>query len=1389
MPGFHNLTQHISHRQQRANYKILPIIVACASSTFSASWTWASEQTDSTYSSTPQRSQKLQQKTNPPGKQTTNSTQSAVSNISKDAEDLETYAKQSIAEAEKESGKDSLQATDARFNYVKVLKNKGKDAEAEGLCREVLAQYIKLCGPESLQVAKAEDHLGRILRHQFRLAESETHQRKALALCKKLLPPDDPETAAKMEDLAKVLTLLPGRRQEAKKLYLDAYAMAEKGGDSQSASYIAMNLATSCLLPDGETAEARKYVAPVLEKFAKDPGYRPDSRATMLMLMGASYAKEKQFDLAKSYYQQALSIFQNYAPNHPKVATCHEFMADDEIKRGEYSQASKDLLRAIQIRPNHSGGTFGRLCQQQRFKFINLYQDLIERKGKSLGEQIPVEYQILKAIQKEPDKDSTGLLEQIYKTRSKHLGIHNVLTSEAALQLAVQLTYLNGKPKPLIDSVEPDFAEFARALVSDKSANNPSTQNAIQILGDKETALDFTFEDLLLLAELRGEEKEFQSTQQNLLLAEKCLSARHPQTKSNQNSASSTTTLAGNLLRLSMIWQALGKYNRATQLTESAIELINKQKIESELKYNAYLQLGNLNLAESDTEAASKNARVAEAVAYRLFGTTSNKLLPCYRLLSQIKLSTGDYTNGSDYALKAQLCSNLNKNDAIWIHDNLGFCALSEGRYNEAKDQLTKALSFCDDSKNQQPEDRNLFTAASTALAETLVKMGDREEALRELDWALSTDRANSETESLIASARDCAGIATVHQLDGDKELAASYALQAAEFTDKFLRSGFSELSFAQQCSFVNVTHQIRSILLNTCTDQQNLPQAYGYIIKWKGLLLETLRSQSVIASTSATASSSTKKSIADLSAVRARLGALASGNEESLAEFNELSAKKERIERDLLRDTNSNTISDPLAKRNVSWLQNLLKPNQAFLDILTYNSLNDNAEHYALIALKAGNASDLKMFDLGQSEAIDKEIATWRNNITQQFPEASRGERVSSRDLRLDQERSKTTLSSEDYLKLTNQLASLFVNNPELHKFLSERINEVWLCPEAAMARMPWATLSTICGTESFGICEIDSPREFAQIMTENQIPKSANHLLLAGVSAFHDSAFNDLPGTGKEINGIEAVAKRSGISYEVLINEQANKKNVRAKIEAASVVHFSTHGFARGDKITTGTNYTADSASTNSHASGTRSKDSAASNVYFGLMSLTPSIARNPLTDSGLVLSADEAKTTSKDDPVKQILTANADTGPKWRDLPESLTNKRSLANLLTAEEIVGLNLRNCKLVSLSACKTGLGTGLEGQGVLGLRSAIMAAGARSILMSLWSVDDDATQELMRKFYGYLLDPQTPLSEAEALKKAQEYIRAQPQWQSPNYWSGWVIAGDGWQKVQTTSH
>jgi CHAT domain-containing protein len=100
---------------------------------------------------------------------------------------------------------------------------------------------------------------------------------------------------------------------------------------------------------------------------------------------------------------------------------------------------------------------------------------------------------------------------------------------------------------------------------------------------------------------------------------------------------------------------------------------------------------------------------------------------------------------------------------------------------------------------------------------------------------------------------------------------------------------------------------------------------------------------------------------------------------------------------------------------------------------------------------------------------------------------------------------------------------------------------------------------------------------------------------------------------------------------------------------------------------------------------------------------------------------------------------------------------------------------------LVVLSACNTGLGKEVKGEGLIGLTRGFMYAGARGVVASLWKVDDDATAELMKQFYAGMF--QKGLTPAAALREAQLALRSHKRWESPYYWAAFVIQGEYDQK------
>ena len=127
-------------------------------------------------------------------------------------------------------------------------------------------------------------------------------------------------------------------------------------------------------------------------------------------------------------------------------------------------------------------------------------------------------------------------------------------------------------------------------------------------------------------------------------------------------------------------------------------------------------------------------------------------------------------------------------------------------------------------------------------------------------------------------------------------------------------------------------------------------------------------------------------------------------------------------------------------------------------------------------------------------------------------------------------------------------------------------------------------------------------------------------------------------------------------------------------------------------------------------------------------------------------------------------------------------SSSNERIDDGILTALELSSVDLSDTHLVTLSACETGRGDIISGEGVFGLQRALMVAGARSTLLSLWKVDDTATAAFMKQFYEQVM---AGSSLVQALSRTQDYFRGHPipAWSHPYYWAGFQLSGD-WRSI-----
>ncbi|MGL5065867.1 MAG: tetratricopeptide repeat protein [Microcoleus sp.] len=177
--------------------------------------------------------------------------------------------------------------------------------------------------------------------------------------------------------------------------------------------------------------------------------------------------------------------------------------------------------------------------------------------------------------------------------------------------------------------------------------------------------------------------------------------------------------------------------------------------------------------------------------------------------------------------------------------------------------------------------------------------------------------------------------------------------------------------------------------------------------------------------------------------------------------------------------------------------------------------------------------------------------------------------------------------------------------------------------------------------------------------------------------------------------------------------------------------------------------------------------------------ILSLVPSVTRTQQFD----FAASRANATHGNLVNYQIVhfathgIANSNNPELSGILMSMVDDKGNLVNgFLRLNDIFNLKLA-ANLVVLSACQTGLGQNIQGEGMVGLTRGFMYAGAQRVAVSLWNVDDEGTSVLMQKFYQKMLEEK--LAPAAALRAAQLELMSQEKWISPYYWAAFTLQGE----------
>lgn len=577
-------------------------------------------------------------------------------------------------------------------------------------------------------------------------------------------------------------------------------------------------------------------------------------------------------------------------------------------------------------------------------------------------------------------------------------------------------------------------------------------------------------------------------------------------------------------------------------------------------------------------------------------------------------------------------------------------------------------------------------------------------------------------------AARASIDYATLLDALGKHDEAEERFQMALKEVRRSLDQAFVMQSEREQLQTISIFRRFLDAYLSHCAVSGRLNQeAYGQVLAWKGLVFERQRAMRSLRS-----QPSVKQMLEELATTSRRLAALDAhrrANPEAVKERDQqivaLVKRMDELQGQLGQMASkvpgeSATGSDALAKA--------LPAGVALLDFLRYADTRPPKSRSGKWAMSARyvvfvvSEGRVRGMELGDAEQIESALAQWRGDREFGLTAGSR-------------------LRSIVWKPIEAAIAC---------------VNIVIISPDGPISALPFAALpADDAGNgvllERYAFASVAVPSRLPAIMARRQDTWAASGALLVGGVDFDEAKgkpievaaasnsmqalrgndwarWNPLPGTLEEVRMVRQIIGVRGGAVEPLEGAAATKLAFASAAQGKRFVHLATHGFFSGGEFV-----------------------SSIGGSHGGWVDAIG-------VDPGLLCG---------------VCLAGANR-------PVRLNPDGSIADgggILTATEVAQMDFAQTQTVVLSACETGLGVTRGGEGVLGLQRAFQLAGARSVVASLWKVDDQRTRQLMTSFYRRLLEKGAqPITALRGAQLELARLRGAPH---PSLWGAWVISGD----------
>jgi tetratricopeptide (TPR) repeat protein/CHAT domain-containing protein len=893
------------------------------------------------------------------------------------------------------------------------------------------------------------------------------------------------------------------------------------------------------------------------------------------------------------------------------------------------------------------------------------------------------------------------------------------------------------------------------------------------------------------LGNLHAEQGEYDQAmeclERTLAIREAALGSEHPD-------------VADVLENLGSVSEMTGAYDKATLYHERALAIRTKAfGADSPPVGGSYMSLGNVSLHLGHYVEARQSYERALSIWDSALGPEHPNLAWALNNLGAVLERLGDYpaaredweralaivekSEGPDsprvamsHANLGMICEKMNDYPQAAIHyeqalvgmektwgpdhpelvttlNNLGVLNRLAGDYEQARMYQERAVAICETSMGlENPES----AWAQQNLAAVLVETGDYAAARPYYERALSIrETALGASHPDVASS--LAGLAGLDFLEGDTASALSFCLRAEQISRDHLRLCMQGLSEREALNYATTRTRGLDLAVTIAVSGLDAPsreRVWDSVIRSRANVLDEMGARRQMALSGAEEEDPSSREWITARTRLANLIVRGAGDrspEEFRETVNEARKEEERAERAmagaggrLARIHRSTTVgADEIAAA--------LPPSDILVSYVRYQHVesrrSDQSARYAAF-VRRGDDGNVEVVPLGPAAPIEQAVREWRRQIERLDGEAA--VRTSGEDLRsLIWDPIAPRVGSANRVFIVPDAAVSLVNLAALPDGASHYLVESWTFHLLSAERdlVPMETEPRTAGNDLLVLADPDYDASVAEDSLEvatTNVDGGAAHATYRGsrpaCAEFRSLTWPPLPETAGEAQTAVRLwdSLMPGARSMYLKGPRATERAFKRHARGMQAIHLATHGFFLRD------------------CSAARSAATRGSVLIpAGVEDAGVAEEENPLLLSGLVLAGGNH---------------GADANTHEED------------GILTAEEVAALDLQGTNWVVLSACQTGVGEVQVGEGVMGLRRAFQIAGAATLIMSLWSVDDEATREWMTALYDGRL--RRKLSTADAVRSASlamlQARRAKGASTHPFYWGGFVAAG-GW--------